>query len=73
MRPRGGSDGELLDGLRARFDPWRVLVRHEEGTEAATPLARERPAQGGKATAYVCTQGACQLPVTSPEDLRKLL
>jgi len=28
---------------------------------------------GGKATAYVCENFACQAPVTSVEELRKLL
>jgi uncharacterized protein len=27
----------------------------------------------GKATAYVCENGVCNLPITDPEDLRALL
>jgi uncharacterized protein len=64
VRPPAGSDADLLDVLRARFLPSQVLVRHEDGSEPATPLARDRPALHGAATAYVCTRGACQLPVT---------
>jgi uncharacterized protein YyaL (SSP411 family) len=72
VRPRGGSDGPLLDTLRTRFLPHSVLVRAEEGaTEPA--LARDRPALRGLPTAYVCVRGACQLPVTSPDELVKLL
>jgi uncharacterized protein YyaL (SSP411 family) len=73
VRPRNGSDAPLLDTVRARFAPSQVLVRHEEGATAATPLAEERPAQGGKATAYVCVRGACKLPVTEPAELDNLL
>ncbi len=73
VRPRGGDDAALLDVVRPIFAPAQVVVRHEDGTEAATPLASDRPAQQGRATAYVCERGACQLPVTTPEDLRRLL
>ena len=68
VRPRGGSDAPLLDALRARFAPAQVLIRHEEGTPPATPLAADRPPG-----AYVCVQGACRLPVTTPAELEKLL
>jgi uncharacterized protein len=73
VRPAGGSDAQLLDALRCRLAPSQVLVRHEEGTAPATPLAQDRPAQQGRATAYVCERGACQLPVTSAEELLQLL
>jgi uncharacterized protein YyaL (SSP411 family) len=73
VRPSKGSDAELLDVLRPRFAPSQVLIRHEEGSEPATPLARDRPAQSGKPTAYVCTHGSCQLPVTAPLDLSRQL
>ena len=73
VRPRGGSDAALLDVLRPRFAPAQVLVRHEEGAPPATPLAQDRPAQQGKATAYVCVRGSCQLPVGQPDALLKLI
>ncbi len=72
VRPRGGGDAPLLDVLRTRFLPHSVLVRAEEGaTDPA--LARDRPALRGQPTAYVCVRGACQLPVTAPDELAKLL
>jgi uncharacterized protein YyaL (SSP411 family) len=72
VRPRGGEDAPLVDVLRPRFLPHSVLVRAEEGaTEPA--LARDRPALRGVPTAYVCVRGACQLPVTAPDELRKSL
>ncbi|TMA28754.1 MAG: thioredoxin domain-containing protein [Deltaproteobacteria bacterium] len=73
VRPRGSSDALLLDLLRPRFAPSQVLIRHEDGAPPATPLARDRPAQGGRTTAYVCVRGACKLPVTEPADLENLL
>ena len=73
VRPAAGSDAALLDVLRPRLAPSQVLVRHEEGTAPATPLAQDRPAQQGRVTAYVCERGACQLPVTSAERLLELL
>jgi uncharacterized protein YyaL (SSP411 family) len=73
VRPRGGDDAKLLETVRSRFSPSQVLVRHEDGAEPATPLARDRPAKDGAATAYVCVRGACQLPVTEPSQLAALL
>ena len=73
VRPRGGDDRALLDAVRGRFSPSQVLLRHEDGEEPATPLARDRPPQDGAPTAYVCVRGACQLPVTSAASLAALL
>jgi uncharacterized protein len=73
VRPRGGSDASLLEALRPRFAPSQVLVRHEEGAEPATALARDRPASAGVATAYVCTHGSCRLPVTNAAALAEQL
>ena len=73
VRPAGQSDEQLLQVLRPRFAPAQVLVRHEEGAKPATALARDRPAQEGQPTAYVCSGGACKLPVTAPDDLASAL
>ena len=73
VRPRGGSDEALLEVVRGKFAPSQVLVRHEDGAPPATPLAQDRPPREGSATAYVCVHGACQLPVTAPAGLEKLL
>ena len=72
VRPRGKDDAPLLDVLRPRFLPHSVLVRAEEGATAPA-LGRDRPAAGGRVTAYVCRGGACQLPVTDPAELAKML
>ena len=73
VRPHGQSDSALLEPLRRTFAPNHVLIRHEDGAPPATPLAQDRPARDGKATAYVCVKGACQLPVTDPSALQALL
>jgi uncharacterized protein YyaL (SSP411 family) len=62
--------GPLLAALRETFVPSCALVCGPEATVAAAsraiPFARDKVAVGGKATAYVCRQGRCDLPVTEP-------
>jgi len=53
--------------------PHRLLVRTEPGSQVVPPPARDRPAVGGRATAYVCRHFACSAPVTAPDELRALL
>jgi len=78
VRAAGTSDAALLDPLRALFLPHAVLVRTEEGPAQGelsswSALVRERIAQGGAATAYVCREGACGLPATTASALRAQL
>ncbi|HEY0708508.1 MAG TPA: thioredoxin domain-containing protein [Polyangia bacterium] len=65
----------LLDEAERAFVPSRVLVvvRENQAPPALRALTADRPAVAGKATAYVCVQGRCELPVTEPEELRRLL
>jgi uncharacterized protein YyaL (SSP411 family) len=71
--PRGAgpeSAAPLLDVLRSRFLPH--VVRAVVGEDDVAALAKVAPfvegkvAQGGRATAYVCERGACQLPTQDP-------
>ena len=42
-------------------------------SEEIIPLASGRPMLNGRATAYVCQNQACRLPVHTVEELRELL
>jgi uncharacterized protein YyaL (SSP411 family) len=71
------------DGLQAltaevfgRYLPNRVVTGMAAGDTAAAegiPLLRQRPAVGGEATAYVCRNYACELPLTDPAALARRL
>jgi hypothetical protein len=71
----GGLEAEdtrvLLAEVYRRFMPNTVVAAAPPGTGAseAVPLLKARPARGGRATAYVCRNYACNLPVTRIEDL----
>ena len=68
-----GTDlDELAAVVRERFRPHVVLAGGPEGTEQP-PLMAGRSTVDGRSAAYVCENFACQLPVTAPEELRKLL
>jgi len=55
----GPSSPEMLEAIRRRFLPNAVVMRAEH---APQPM----PALNGLATAYVCENYVCQLPVTDP-------
>ncbi len=57
---------EMLATIRRRFLPGTVVMRGEQS-------ARPMPALNGAATAYVCENFACNLPVTSATALDDLL
>ncbi|MEZ4440751.1 MAG: thioredoxin domain-containing protein [Polyangiaceae bacterium] len=77
--PEGGAaeDAEpLLAVARRSFRPNQVLVVARAGDEAlaaVVPWLRDKPAKGGKPTAYVCEKGACDLPTTDPATFAKQL
>jgi hypothetical protein len=57
---------EMLAAIRRRFLPGAVVMRGEQS-------ARPMPALNGAATAYVCENFACKLPVTGATALDELL
>ena len=60
----------------SRFLPNRVVAGMVAGDEAARvgiPLLEGRGPVDGKATAYVCRDYACELPVTDPAALGRQL
>ncbi|HYN83771.1 MAG TPA: thioredoxin domain-containing protein [Pyrinomonadaceae bacterium] len=66
-----GADA-LAREVWSRYLPNKVVVRAREDDERAAglvPLLAGREARGGRATAYVCENYACQQPVTSAEEL----
>ncbi len=63
----------LAEAAFSGYVPNKVVVGAPEGDEAAVeliPLLAERPTRGGKATAYVCVNHACQMPATDPEEVK---
>ena len=69
--PDGSGPGPLAETAFSRYMPNRVVVGAPAGSPvgAGLPLLADRPAMGGKATAYVCRRSVCQLPVTDPAGL----
>ncbi|HJR07174.1 MAG TPA: thioredoxin domain-containing protein [Pyrinomonadaceae bacterium] len=70
---RGADDSlALLREVWARYLPNKVVAQAAENDAEASsivPLLRERPALGGRATAYVCENYTCQQPVNTPAEL----
>ena len=62
----------LVKVLNSRFMPHLAVVVAPAG-ESYLPVLEQREMLGGLSTAYVCENLACQLPVTTPSDLEKLL
>ncbi len=62
----------LLDRLASTYSPNLVLVgngRESKGLE----LLEGRSAERGRATAYLCRDGVCNLPTTDPKELARQL
>jgi uncharacterized protein YyaL (SSP411 family) len=62
----------FLAKLRQRFLPNRVLVIAAQGKDLSAqarlvPLLESKVARDGKAVAYVCEKGICELPTSDPE------
>jgi uncharacterized protein YyaL (SSP411 family) len=71
VRPAGAGDAApLAEVLRRTFLPnvVRVEVREDQvaALAALAPILEGKAATSGKATAYVCERGACQLPTHDP-------
>ena len=71
---RSGADDTLALAAEVwkRYLPNKVVAQSAENDEEAaslTPLLRNRPALGGRATAYVCENYSCLQPVTTSAEL----
>lgn len=75
--PQGEATLALLEIVHGRYLPNKVLVvAHPEQVDELSqriPLLAGRTQIDGSATAYVCENYACQLPVAEPEALRAQL
>jgi hypothetical protein len=65
----------LLDEVQGRYRPGLVtaLASANASSDDAVPLLRSRTMLDGAPTVYVCRRFACQMPVTTPDALRKQL
>jgi uncharacterized protein YyaL (SSP411 family) len=71
VRPEGGDAAPLLDVLRRRYVPNRIVSVVSEGEQldanaAVVPLLRHKKARGGQVTAYVCENRVCKFPTVDP-------
>jgi uncharacterized protein YyaL (SSP411 family) len=70
-----GSEQERRPLERVMWERWRpnCVVAAGDGNQGGIPLLEGRFAPAGTATAYVCRDFVCELPVNTPGDLRDLL
>ena len=69
--------GSMLDAeLRKKYLPFSTRLslteKERKGLEKEVPWVRERSLKGDQ-IAFVCENGTCQLPITTPEQLATLL
>jgi uncharacterized protein YyaL (SSP411 family) len=55
------------------FRPFQVVALKRPGDTSQVPLLAGREALAGRATAAVCANFTCRLPVTDPDALRHQL
>jgi len=63
----------LLNVVRAGYRPHQVVALGRPGEQQRVPLMAGRAPLDGHATAFVCENFACNLPVTNPEALKAQL
>ncbi len=76
---RSGEDTrKMLRVIHSRFLPTKVLLLADAGGQGGSlaaylPFTRTMTMAGGKATAYVCENYACQSPTADPAALERIL
>jgi hypothetical protein len=63
----------MLAAVRRHYRPNDVLLWQEPAIERLAPFTKGQHAVDGRATAYVCENFHCNLPVTNTADLQRLL
>ena len=63
----------MLDVALGEYRPFQVVALKRPGEASPIPLLAGREALNGRATAAVCLNFACRLPVTRAADLREQL
>ncbi|MCX6393912.1 MAG: thioredoxin domain-containing protein [Solirubrobacterales bacterium] len=69
----GPDPAPLLEQLRSKLRRNTVVAYAANGDDSLLPLIKDRTAQDGITTAYVCRDFACQMPVTTQADLAQQL
>ena len=72
-RPDAEDFRALADTAARRYVPSLVLDGGPPDDPEAGPLRADRPAVGGRATAYVCRHSTCELPTTDSATLSRQL
>jgi len=75
--PAEADTQEMLRAVRRQFLPNALVLLHPPGTEGEelrelVPMVTDKGMLGGRATAYVCRDFACQSPTNDLEDLMEL-
>jgi uncharacterized protein YyaL (SSP411 family) len=63
----------LLEVVFLPFRPFQVVALKRPGETSHVPLLAAREAKDGQATAAVCANFTCRLPVVDPDALRQQL
>jgi uncharacterized protein len=76
--PTEAETQHMLRTVQRQYLPNALLILHPPGAAGEEvrkliPLAADKMALGGRATAYVCQNFACQSPTTDREELEQLL
>lgn len=67
---------DMLKSLRKEFIPNKVVILRPDKESEITKISdyiKSLTSKGGKATAYVCRNFSCRLPVTDPGEMLELL
>jgi len=76
--PKGDDVRAMLRAVRSRFLPRTVVILNPDGKPGSeigeiAPWVKGQNPIGGKATAYVCRNRTCALPVTGVKELEEIV